>query len=279
MSRNNSVLEDPRCDDEEIQLSEEAIKQAVLAKRRSNRVKTSSLPAGGPNSRPTVESPGGGLCQEAEIPEEEVYEQQIAKLHVELKSMKGEQKVLKTNATKQSKIATDSKNLCEKLKGKLEMEKRKVKEVRTELQKKLKTAPIVASDDGEMRNILLKLGESCKGWSEMYAVSSETVQSFNMTERSNILVLLQSQYNAISENGIPTVFSGSMINCGELLLNAALTHLIWFDMLQNPLYFLRHASSVGGSDEIVKSVDWLVELGAGGLCLQYSFILLTDQNR
>ena len=246
-------------------------------RRRSGRTKNSKLPAKGPTPKEAVKMPPRDSGKETKTSETEVYETQITKLQEQVKTLKADAKTLKTNLTKQTNRAIQSERLAGQSKRDLEMEKRKAKETQAELQKKLKTAPIVASDDGRMRSMLFKLGELCNRWAEAYAVPDETVNGFNMTERSNILDMFKQEHKAISEIGTAIVFSESMLNCGKLLLTSALTHLIWFDILQCPLYFLRQARAVGGFEKIEDSIEWLVKLGAGGKSFYRCYLPATDK--
>jgi hypothetical protein len=178
----------------------------------------------------------------------------------EIRDLKKQITVLKTNLTKTSHKLSDTELQASRLRGELLLEKGKVKSKRDEYQKKIKSGPITMGDDGQMRSLLLKLGDICKDWAEKYAIPDENGKTYNIAERSSILRLLKFRYDAVSSDGEAKVFDG-MTNCAELLLNAALTHLVWFEILGRPFYFLDYACTIGGPRGIQTTLEWLVDLG------------------
>lgn len=111
-----------------------------------------------------------------------------------------------------------------------------------------------------MRTQLSKLSDLCKSWASACGVPYKVDKKYTDAEKGVILSLLQLRFNAISENVVAKIFDG-MTNCAELLLNATLTHLLWFGILNAPLDFLEHADTANGPAGVKEASKWVVELG------------------
>jgi FtsZ-binding cell division protein ZapB len=161
---------------------------------------------------------------------------------------------------KQNIKLSSAEQIVRQLKEDLKKEREKVKSKRDEYQKKIKSGPITMGDDGQMRTLLARLGDMCKDWAAKYAIPDEAGRKYNDVETSNILNLLKLRYDAVSDHGAAKIFHG-MTNCAELLLNTALTHLVWFEILNRPFYFVEHAREFEAPTDIEEGLKWLVQLG------------------
>ena len=230
---------------------------------RLNKAPSASTIAANPISLPQVRSDVTQLQQknratttQAELDSEEDSQEEDH----ENAELKKSLRKARSQLTKESGKLSGAERTILRLKEELKKEKQKVKSKREEYQKKIKSGPITMGDDGQMRTLLSRLGDMCKDWAAKYAIPDEAGRTYNDAEKSSILNLLKLRYNAVSDHGKAKIFDG-MTNCAELLLNAALTHLVWFEILNRPFYFVEHAGKVEASSSIEEALKWLVQLG------------------
>ena len=249
---------------EEAECPSDSLQQ--METRKSSRLKSStstSANAASPQAVPQLTSDITGLVPTSKSTKAGAKadsEDLLRSREDEIRDLKKQITTLKSNFTRSSAKLSQSERQVSHLKRELVQEKEKVKSKRDEYQKKIKSGPITMGDDGQMRSTLLKLGDMCKDWAEKYAIPDEDGRTYNIAERSSILKLLKLRYDAVSRDGEAKVFDG-MTNCAELLLNAALTHLVWFEILDRPFYFLDYACTIGGPRRIQTILKWLVDLG------------------
>jgi len=146
---------------------------------------------------------------------------------------------------------------------------KKLRKLRQQYSKKIHRGPFVGEDEGTLRDLLRRLGETCADFAESYTIpwlegKSEQHPALTETEKDNIFWPLR-KYKAISREGERLVLKTP--KSAKILVNAILAHIVWFEILGRPLFFLEGINKFGGSKSLESDLQWLFDFITKGMFL------------